>query len=820
MNTKYTVNGETIELQVASEWLAVRFQEPAPYSSRSAFARSEGFDRFEERFEIPGEKFTIFRTGTTTHESMRQMESTVESASQKNDVDRVSLVFSVGDGYAITTDRLLVGCKSSKSGQKILNRFGEITELESNLFVLTLSPQEDPFEIAQQLNDYDEIEFAEPDFVSFGKRENLRPDRQDGQNSANTANNPLQDKQYAVEITQADKAWKLQNGNSKIRIAILDEGVETVHPDLAGAIVGNYDGVDDDSFQEPKPWDAHGTACAGLAAAVDNNLGIRGIGSGCSILAARIAYSSRPGGNWVTRNSWIARAISWAWKNGADILSNSWGGGTPSQAITDAFEDARTKGRNGKGAVILVAAGNGSRLHDFPGNLDNVFTISASNEYDEPKTKTSRDGEYWWGSNYGPKIDIAAPGVHNYTTDNTGSDGYNNTRGTTGHYYKDFNGTSSSTPIVAGAAALILSANPDLTEQEVREVLQRTADKVGPVPYRNGRNDQMGHGRLNVLRAVKATKQTDDNSTPTGRHSPVTNQVQDSESEVTMLAETNPDIGTAKTEKIETRNGLESVQGSKPKSRAVARFIAPDVEDLPDIATASYGQPEAGPRSIIGPDDRRRISNTHDYPWRATASLLITAKNDRQYIGTGWFIGANTLVTAGHVVYIHKPSDPTIHGWVKRIEVMPGRNGSELPYGSATSEHFFSVKGWTEERNHEYDYGAIKLNTDLGNTVGTFGFGVLSNTELESTIGNLAGYPGDKPSGTLWYHNSPIRSVSTRKVYYEIDTSGGNSGGCVYRIASGKRTAFGIHAYGGSTSNSATRITTPVYQNLTNWNRD
>jgi V8-like Glu-specific endopeptidase len=88
------------------------------------------------------------------------------------------------------------------------------------------------------------------------------------------------------------------------------------------------------------------------------------------------------------------------------------------------------------------------------------------------------------------------------------------------------------------------------------------------------------------------------------------------------------------------------------------------------------------------------------------------------------------------------------------------------------------------------------------------------------TTGNLAGYPGDKPPGTLWYGSNRVASVSSRKVFYDIDTAGGQSGAAVYRIKSGQRTAFGIHAYGGAANNSATRITTPVFQNLTNWKED
>ena len=184
-------------------------------------------------------------------------------------------------------------------------------------------------------------------------------------------------------------------------------------------------------------------------------------------------------------------------------------GVAPSSAIINAFERARTQGRDGKGCVILVAAGNDSAPVNFPGNLVNILTVSASNEYDEPKTKISQDGESWWGSSFGPEVDVAAPGVHNLTTDISGQNGY-----TEENYVPDFNGTSSSTPIVAGAVGLVLSANKNLTEADVRDIIRNTADKVGPLAYVNGRNDHMGFGRLNVLRAVETVR--DGNTTLRG----------------------------------------------------------------------------------------------------------------------------------------------------------------------------------------------------------------------------------------------------------------------------------------------------------------
>jgi glutamyl endopeptidase len=271
-------------------------------------------------------------------------------------------------------------------------------------------------------------------------------------------------------------------------------------------------------------------------------------------------------------------------------------------------------------------------------------------------------------------------------------------------------------------------------------------------------------------------------------------------------------------------SGIEKVQGfSLPKTatRAVTEQLSADL-DLPDIAEASFGTAARDvPRSVLetvhGPDDRVQITATNVYPWRAHASLLITARDGSLWIGTGWFIGPHTLMTAGHVVYIKNSGVDGRDGFVRSIKVMPGRNGTTLAYGSVATSNLRTVKGWADNGDEEHDYGAIILDTDLGATTGWLGFGVYNDATLTSSVGNISGYPGDKPDGTQWYAARRIASVAARKVYYDIDTFGGQSGSAVYRIVDGKRYAFAVHAYGGATTNSGTRIVTPVYNNMVAW---
>jgi glutamyl endopeptidase len=295
---------------------------------------------------------------------------------------------------------------------------------------------------------------------------------------------------------------------------------------------------------------------------------------------------------------------------------------------------------------------------------------------------------------------------------------------------------------------------------------------------------------------------------PTGNDRPVSNQ--ETEAEVRTVEQ--PAATGSAGGRLSGNGAIERVRGFSLPEVAAADSVALAADlDYPDVGEASF--PQEAMEIVIGTDERRQITATANYPWRASASLLITARDGSRWIGTGWFIGPHTLITAGHCVFI-RSSNTDRHGWARSIDVMPGRNGTEMPFGRVTSTVLRSVVGWTENGEQDYDYGAIILPTNLGDTTGWFGFGVYDDATLRSAVGNIAGYPGDEPSGTLWYDAKRIGSVGPRRVSYEIDTAGGQSGSAVYRIVEGTRTAFAIHAYGG---NHGPRIVAPVYANMVNW---
>ena len=291
-----------------------------------------------------------------------------------------------------------------------------------------------------------------------------------------------------------DQAWDHTTGSNVI-VAIVDTGTDLDHPDLQANIVNGYDPTENDSIPNDDTQ-GHGTATSGVVGAVgNNNLGVAGIAYGAKIMPIRIFDD---GGN--TQNTWIGDGINWAWQNGADILSNSWGGGSPATEIDNAIQNARTNGRNGKGCIQLFSSGNdGHDPVEYPAYLTNVLAVGASSMFDEKKNPGSTDQQHWWGGNYGADLDIVAPTIV-YTTDIAGADGYNS-----GDYDDTFNGTSAACPNAAGVAALALSADTNLTVSQMEDILKKTADKVEKYTFNSaGWNRHVGYGRVNAYKAVLA----------------------------------------------------------------------------------------------------------------------------------------------------------------------------------------------------------------------------------------------------------------------------------------------------------------------------
>jgi len=320
----------------------------------------------------------------------------------------------------------------------------------------------------------------------------------------------------------AEKAWDITRGTSNVVIAILDDGFDLTHPDLAANVFinpGEYgggresDGVDDDGNGYKDDWrgwdfidgdndpspalasNNHGTTMAGLAVAVaGNGIGIAGLANRCRFLPIRVASTN------TTYSTW-AQAIEYA-AQFADVISISYYLDTK-DAIYDALDNALVRGRGGKGSVICTALGNSGikcRYTSDAAAAPETISVSGNSNYDKRS----------WFADYGPSMNMVCPagggGYGNVddrsrllTTDRTGAAGYTNID------YTWQDGTSCACPLAAATAALIISQNPALTGLEVRRILETSCDKIdaGAFSYdKRGRCDQYGFGRVNALAAL------------------------------------------------------------------------------------------------------------------------------------------------------------------------------------------------------------------------------------------------------------------------------------------------------------------------------
>lgn len=225
-----------------------------------------------------------------------------------------------------------------------------------------------------------------------------------------------------------------------------------------------------------------------------------------------------------------------------------------------------------------------------------------------------------------------------------------------------------------------------------------------------------------------------------------------------------------------------------------------------------------GLETVCDADDRVRVNATTQVPWSANCQLIIDMGDSGSARGTGWLLGPQIVITAGHCVF-----DPDSGEFFDSVEVIAGMNGPQRPFGSqrVARQKLRASEAWKQSGSMAADYGAIILDRPFESPSGvqpaTFGVAVLSDLELESLNVNTAGYPGDRPLGQQWFNGGRIRSVSPTRLSYMIDTVGGQSGSAVWRrLANGQRQAIGIHNYGGC-PNRCTRITSQVFSDLRAW---
>lgn len=345
-------------------------------------------------------------------------------------------------------------------------------------------------------------DWAHPDFYAEVTRYNdpLYPQQFQMNNTGQTVNNSAG---VAGIDCNAPDAWAITTGDPSLTIAIIDDGL-AAHEDLVDGegntrILPGYTPATGGNGAPRFSFDAHGMACAGIAAATHNNSkGIRGMAPEVKLRSVNIFWGGET-------TSQLAGAINWARIQGADVLSNSWGYTScllSLDVLNTALSNAQSNGRDGLGCVVVFAAGNDSyTCITYPANQSSVIAVGA----------VTNQGQHSAYSNKGSQLSLVAPsspspgqnGGFVRTIDRMGNSGYNN-----GNYYGLFGGTSASCPAVSGVAALILAIDPNLTSTEVQTLMETTATDMGT----SGFDTTYGYGRVNAGDAVAAA--ADDANVP------------------------------------------------------------------------------------------------------------------------------------------------------------------------------------------------------------------------------------------------------------------------------------------------------------------
>jgi len=399
-----------------------------------------------------------------------------------------------------------------------LRSINPITEETFRIFAL----DRNGLALANNLGDDPHVLWAQPNFIylnweilSSTVSDPLWPQQWAHVNTSQSVASGAGDEGFPTSVNgfmdadmDVDLAWDYlalngsqAGGSASVLVAMLDSGVDLDHPDIQDNLFSTGQDFTSDGQSDANDTHGHGTCTAGIVAAVaDNGQGVAGIAYNTKILPVRIMNV------WgVTSTANLVLAVDYAWQQGADILSNSWGGTTPETALTEAINRAKTQGRGGLGCVILFSSGNEGRgIVNYPAYLEDVIAVGASNMFDEKKHSGARDYNHTWSSNYGSALDITAPTIV-YTPDIQGTEGY-----VDGDYLDYFGGTSAACPNAAGVAALVLSANNSLNADAVQDVLEGSADKIERYSYEaTGWNQHIGFGRVNALGAVQEAQSVD-----------------------------------------------------------------------------------------------------------------------------------------------------------------------------------------------------------------------------------------------------------------------------------------------------------------------
>lgn len=345
---------------------------------------------------------------------------------------------------------------SDESIQQLIRSHGgkQIAKISQiNLHIVELPPQASEKAVEALLAHHPLLNFAERDRY-------IKP--------VAIADDPYYINSWHLPKINAPLAWDMTQGDGII-IAILDSGVDPTHPDLVSKLVDGYNFYDNNT--NTADVYGHGTKCAGAAAAIGNNsTGVTGVSWNSKIMPIRVTGTD----GWATWSG-LAKGLTYAADHGVRVASMSFLNPSSSSSVVSAAAYLKSKG-----GIAVGAYGNNGSLDSTPNTSDMIIVTATDGNDVRPSWST-----------YGPSADIAAPGVGIYVTNNGGG-------------YGSASGTSFSTPIVAGAIALMMSANSNLKPSQIENILFSTALDLGD----SGWDQYYGNGRVDAGAAVELAKST------------------------------------------------------------------------------------------------------------------------------------------------------------------------------------------------------------------------------------------------------------------------------------------------------------------------
>ena len=360
----------------------------------------------------------------------------------------------------------------------------QVLSAAARIYLVAGGAHEDGLQVAGRLAQVAGVLEAIPDLHLMRERHSI----------ALPPNDPRYGGQWYLRRIGIADAWRYTTGTPDTTIVVVDDGCDMQHPDLKANLLGGLDvvdGDDDPSFEPGLRGNSHGTQCAGLIAAqADNGIGIAGSCPECTLRCVRLLNNR----NKLVPLSADVQAFDYALTTGASVVSNSWGFGEAMPApapLRNLLVQLYNEGRDGRGTLVLFAAGNENRVleDDELSAVTGVIAVGAINNFDEATTF----------SNYGASLFLTAP-TGTITTDISGADGDD-----PGDYTELFGGTSSACPVAAGVAALLMSAKPELSASEVHDLLRATTREAPYAePNADGHDQTYGYGIINPAAAIRS----------------------------------------------------------------------------------------------------------------------------------------------------------------------------------------------------------------------------------------------------------------------------------------------------------------------------